>query len=71
MTTPRTIPQLTDVVEYVGIFGFLVLTWFEVIRMTCCTIRLIGRRRPCHYLAVGFMAGDTEKIAAVVSRICR
>ena len=69
MTTSRTIPQLTDVVACVGILVFLVRTRLEVIRMASCTIRLIGRRRPSHYLAVGFMAGGTAKIATVVTRI--
>ena len=69
MTAARTVPEFTDVVECVGVFIFLVRTLFEIICMTRCTVWYIGR--PSYCLAVGFMAGSTEKIASVVSRIQR
>ena len=71
VTATRAVPEFTDTVECVGIFIFLVRTWFEIICMTRCTIRYVGGCRPRHCLAVGFMAGGAEKIAAVVSRIRR
>ena len=69
MAAARTVPEFTDAVEGVGVFIFLVRTLFEIICMTGGTIRYIGGCCPRYCLAVGFMAGGTEKIAAVVSRI--
>lgn len=69
VTATRAVPEFADTVERVGIFIFLVRTRFEIICMARGTIRYVGGRRPCHCLAVGFMAGGAGKIAAVVSRI--
>ena len=71
MAAARAVPEFTDTVESVGVFIFLVRTWFEIIGMTRCAIRHIGGCRPRYYLAVGLMAGGAEKIASVISRIRR
>ena len=71
MTTTRTVPEFTNAVKGIGILGFLVLIGLEVIGMTGCTIRYIGRCRPGHYLAVASMTGSTQQVTAVISRIGR
>jgi hypothetical protein len=50
MTRTRTVAQLSDSVF--GTFVFFVLTRLEIIGMTACTIRLVGRGLPNYGLRI-------------------
>lgn len=69
MTAAGAVAQLTDGVELIRAFIFLMRTGLIVIRMAGCAIRLIGRGRPGDSLIVLRMATYAGDIRPVIAGI--